>query len=215
MDCCLWWQQWRKSWGVQLYAGEKSTSPWSLPRIKDYSQRKTEVISTPNRLQPQNIIILATMWYLLCCPSLHLFLTTMFKLILLLCYRHQKVKYHFCQIGNNWALTAAHCFFNQYTHQQDCFLAFIEFSKLNSMFRKSSRTIWRLCWVSTITALLSHRILHFLKGSNRSEHIMFLKKGESLFFIKLRWRQIVSRQSRSSFLQEGVENLRISAPPRL
>lgn len=61
------------------------------------------------------------------------------------------------------------------------FLAFIEFSKLNSMFRKSSRTIWRLCWVFTIGALLSHRILHFLKGSNRSEHIMFLKKGESPF----------------------------------
>ena len=155
------------------------------------------------------------MWYLLCCPSLHLFLTTMFKLILLLCYRHQKTKYHFCQIGNNWALTAAHCFFNQYTHQQDCFLAFIEFSKLNSMFRICSRTIWRLCWVSTIRALLSHRILHFLKGSNRSELIMFLKKDESLFSIKLRWRQIVSRQSRSSFLQEGVENLRIGAPPRL
>ena len=95
------------------------------------------------------------------------------------------------------------------------FLAFIEFSKLNSMFRKSSRTIWRLCWVFTIGALLSHRILHFLKGSNRSEHIMFLKKGKSPFFIKLRWRQIVSRQSRSSFLQEGVENLRIGAPPRL
>ena len=95
------------------------------------------------------------------------------------------------------------------------FLAFIEFSKLNSMFRICSRTIWRLCWVSTIRALLSHRILHFLKGSNRSELIMFLKKDESLFSIKLRWRQIVSRQSRSSFLQEGVENLRIGAPPRL
>ena len=95
------------------------------------------------------------------------------------------------------------------------FLAFIEFSKLNSMFRKSSRTIWRLCWVSTIEALLSHRILHFLKGSNRSELIMFLKKDESLFSIKLRWRQIVSTQSRYSFLQEGVENLRIGVPPRL
>ena len=67
------------------------------------------------------------MWYLLCCPSLHLFLTTMFKLILLLCYRHQKTKYNFCQIGNNWALTAAHCFFNQYTHQQDCFWHFQSF----------------------------------------------------------------------------------------
>ena len=53
----------------------------------------------------------------------------------------------------------------------------------------------------------------FSKVPIRASTSCFWKK--ITFFIKLRWRQIVSRQSRYSFLQEGVENLRIGAPPRL
>ena len=210
MDCCLWWQQWRKSWGVQLYAGEKSTSPWSLPRIKDYSQRKTEVISTPNRLQPQNIIILATMWYLLCCPSLHLFLTTMFKLILLLCYRHQKTKYHFCQIGNNWALTAAHCFFNQYTHQQDCFWHFQSFPNWTQCLGFVQGRFDGCAGCPRSKPCCHTGYSTFSKVPIGASTSCFWKKANHLFLSSC-----AEGKSRYSFLQEGVENLRISVPPRL